>query len=59
MFSNQLKTAKAIYQYNNTDYDMLKNAFDSLTDAKKQLVEGVNTNTKKILTDLLAIAKTY
>ena len=38
---------------------MLKNAFDSLTDAKKQLVEGVNTNTKKILTDLLAIAKTY
>ena len=59
VFSNQLKTAKAIYQYNNTDYDMLKNAFDSLTDAKKQLVEGVNTNTKKILTDLLAIAKTY
>lgn len=59
VFSNQLKTAKAIYQYSNTDYDMLKNAFDSLTEAKKQLVEGVNTNTKKILTDLLAIAKTY
>ena len=59
VFSNQLKTAKAIYQYSNTDYDMLKNAYDSLEEAKKQLVEGVNSNTKKILTDLLAIAKTY
>lgn len=59
VFSNQLKTAKAIYQYSNTDQEMLKNALDSLTEAKKQLVEGVNTNTKKILTDLLAIAKTY
>lgn len=59
VFSNQLKTAKAIVAYNTTDYDMLKNAYDSLTEAKKQLVEGVNTGTKKILTDLLAIAKTY
>lgn len=59
VFSNQLKTAKAIYEYNPNDYDMLKNAYDSLTEAKEQLVEGVNTSTKKILTDLLAIAETY
>lgn len=59
VFSNQLKTAKAIYEYNNTDTDMLKSAFDSLTEARKQLVEGVNAGTKKILSDLLTIAKTY
>lgn len=59
VFSNQLKTAKAILSYNNNDYDMLKNAYDSLKEAKDNLVGGVNTNTKKILTDLIAIAKTY
>lgn len=59
VFSNQLKTAKAIYEYNDNDNDMLKSAFDSLTEAKEQLVKGVNQATKKILTDLLAIAKTY
>lgn len=59
VFANQLKTAKAILSYNQNDNDMLQSAFDSLTEAKKQLVEGVNTNTKKILTDLLSIAKNY
>ena len=59
VFTNQLKTAKAIYEYNNNDFDMLKSAFDSLTEAKEQLIQGVNQSTKKILTDLLAIAKTY
>lgn len=59
VFSNQLKTAKAIYEYNNNDMEMLKSAYDSLTEAKKQLIQGVNTGTKKILSDLLTIAKTY
>lgn len=59
VFSNQLSTAKAILSYSNTDSTMLQNAYDSLTEAKKNLVSGVNTNTKKILTDLLTIAKTY
>lgn len=59
VFSNQLSTAKAILSYSNTDSDMLQNAYDSLTEAKKNLVSGVNANTKKILSDLLTIAKTY
>lgn len=59
VFSNQLSTAKAILSYSNTDSTMLQNAYDSLTEAKKNLVNGVSTNTKKILTDLLTIAKTY
>lgn len=59
VFSNQLKTAKTILEYNKNDNDMLQSAYDSLSEAKKQLVEGVNTGTKKTLTDLLAIAKTY
>ena len=59
VFSNQLKTAKTIYSYNQNDNDMLSSAYDSLLEAKKQLVNGVNTGTKKVLTDLLAIAKTY
>ena len=45
--------------YSNTDSDMLQNAYDSLTEAKKNLVSGVNANTKKILSDLLTTAKTY
>ena len=59
VFSNQLKTAKTILEYNKNDNDMLQSAYDSLAEAKKQLVEGVNTGTKKTLNDLLAIAKTY
>lgn len=59
VFSNQLKTAKAIYSYNQNDNDMLSNAYDSLLEAKKQLVNGVNSGTKKVISDLLAIAKTY
>ncbi len=59
VFSNQLKTAKSILAYNQNDNDMLSNAYDSLLEAKKQLIDGVSTGTKKVLTDLLAIAKTY
>ena len=59
VFSNQLKTAKAVLDYSNNDSTMLQNAYDSLTEAKKNLVDGVNSGTKKILTDLLTIAKTY
>lgn len=59
VFSNQLKTAKAIYAYNQNDNEMLASAYDSLLEAKKQLVDGVSTATKKVLTDLLSIAKTY
>ena len=59
VFSNQLKTAKAIYAYNQNDNDMLSSAYDSLVEAKKQLVNGVNAGTKKVLADLLDIAKTY
>lgn len=40
VFSNQLSTAKAILSYSNTDSDMLQNAYDSLTEAKKNLVSG-------------------
>ncbi len=59
VFSNQLKTAKAIYAYNQNDNEMLASAYDSLLEAKNQLVYGVSTGTKKVLTDLLAIAKEY
>lgn len=59
VFSNQLKTAKTILEYNKNDNDMLQGAYESLIEAKNQLVEGVNSGTKKTLTDLLAIAKTY
>ncbi|MBP0982768.1 MAG: hypothetical protein J6A19_03505 [Oscillospiraceae bacterium] len=59
VFSNQLKTAKTILEYSQNDNDMLQSAYDSLVDARKQLVAGVNTGTKKVLTDLISIAKNY
>lgn len=59
VFTNQLKTAQTILEYNKNDNDMLQSAYDSLLEAKNQLVEGVSTGTKKTLTDLLTIAKTY
>ncbi len=59
VFSNQLKTAKTILEYSQNDNDMLQNSYDSLVEARKQLVAGVNTGTKKVLTDLISIAKNY
>ncbi len=53
------KTAQAILDYPSADTDMLKTALDSLRRAADSLVKGVNADTKKTLTSLLSIAKTY
>ncbi len=53
------KTAQAIFDYPSADADMLKTALDSLRMAADSLVEGVNADTKKTLTSLISVAKTY
>lgn len=53
------KTAQAIFDYPNADTDMLRTALDSLRMAVDSLVEGVNSDTKKALSSLLSVAKTY
>lgn len=58
-FSVALSTAKTIYSYENADTDMLKNAYDGLAKAQKALVGGVDSATKKVLTDLVATSKNY
>ncbi len=54
-----LKTAKALVSYENADFDMLSNAYDTLSAAKKKLHSGVSADTKKVLNDLVAVANTY
>lgn len=59
VYEAALKTAQAISGYPSADADMLKTALDSLRAAADSLVKGVNADTKKTLSSLLAIAKTY
>lgn len=54
-----LKTAQAIFAYTAADTDMLRTALDGLRMAVDSLVPGVTADTKKILSSLLSIAKTY
>lgn len=58
-FNVALTTAKTIYSYANADADMLRNAYDGLAKAQKELIGGVDTSTKKVLTDLVAASKNF
>ncbi len=58
-FSVALTTAKTIYAYANADADMLKNALDGLEKARKELIGGVDSSTKKVLNDLVTAAKNF
>lgn len=58
-FEAALKTANAILAYDAADNDMIKDALNSLQSAKNALVNGVSSDTKKVLTDLISIASSY
>ncbi len=58
-FNVALTTAKTIYSYANADADMLRNAYDGLAKAQKELVGGVDTSTKKVLNDLVTASKNF
>lgn len=58
-YEASLKTAQAIFDYPSADTDMLRTALDSLRMAVDSLVPGVTADTKKTLSSLLSIAKTY
>lgn len=58
-YEASLKTAQAIYNYTAADTDMLRTALDGLRMAVDSLVPGVTADTKKTLSSLLSIAKTY
>ncbi len=58
-YEASLKTAQAIFDYSAADTDMLRTALDSLRMAVDSLVLGVTSDTKKTLSSLLSIAKTY
>lgn len=54
-----LKTAETLYNYSSADADMKKQALTDLEHAKDGLVKGVDTDTKKVLQDLLTISQSY
>lgn len=56
-FDSALKTAQTIFNYGSADAEMIKDALDNLEHAKAALVKGVDADTKKVIKDLLAIAK--
>ncbi len=58
-FETALKTAQTIYGYAGADADMIKDALTALENAKAGLVKGVTAATKKVLNDLVNIAKSY
>ncbi len=58
-YEASLKTAQAIFDYPVADTDMLRTALDGLRMAVDSLVMGVTADTKKTLSSLLSIAKTY
>jgi len=58
-FETAQKTAQSIFDYPNSDADMLKAALEQLDAANSSLVLGIDANTKKVLTDLSAVGKTY
>lgn len=58
-YEASLKTAQAIFDYPAADTDMLRTALDGLRMAIDSLVLGVTADTKKTLSSLLSVAKTY
>lgn len=58
-FETAQKTAQSIFDYKNSDADMLKTALEQLAVAKSSLVLGIDADTKKLLSDLTAVGKTY
>lgn len=58
-YEASLKTAQAIFDYPAADTDMLRTALDGLRMAIDSLVLGVTSDTKKTLSSLLSVAKTY
>lgn len=58
-FETAQKTAQSIFDYPNSNADMLKAALEQLDAANRSLVLGIDANTKKVLTDLTAVGKTY
>lgn len=58
-FENAQKTAKAIFDYPNSDAEMLKTALEQLDAAKSSLILGIDANTKTVLTELSSVGKTY
>ena len=58
-FEAALKTANAILAYDDADNEMIKDALNGLQRAKNALVNGVSSDTKKVLTDLISIASSY
>lgn len=58
-YEASLKTAQAIFDYPAADTDMLRTALDGLRMAIDSLVLGVTSDTKKALSSLLSVAKTY
>ncbi len=58
-FEASLKIAKSLVDYESADNDMLADAFNSLQASKNALVNGVSSDTKKVLTDLIAVARTF
>ncbi len=58
-FENAQKTAQAIADYPNSEAEMLKTALEQLDAAHHSLVLGIDQDTKKVLTDLTSVGKTY
>lgn len=58
-FENAQKTAQAIADYPNSEAEMLKTALEQLDAAHHSLVLGIDQATKKVLTDLTSVGKTY
>lgn len=58
-FENAKKTAESIKGYSNATAEMLKTALEQLDVAHNSLVLGIDTDTKKVLTDLTSVGKTY
>ncbi len=58
-FEASLGTAKTLLNYESADTSMLRNALDNLISDRNALVEGINSATKKTLTELISISKTF
>ncbi len=58
-YAAALKSAETLLDYSGADADMLKSALDNLAAAKNNLIMGVNDDTKKVLGELLKIAKEF
>lgn len=58
-YAAALKSAETLLAYEAADAEMIRSALDNLTTAKNSLVMGVNADTKKVLNNLLTIAKDF